>query len=338
MQKKYFSLKDGRSANLYSLRLADGFGADITDFGGCVVSIFAPDRNGRIIDVALGWKEPAEYIRNASYLGALVGRVPNRIGGGRFELDGKIYQSCLNDRNASTLHGGFGYSHRLWNVAEVSDTKLVLTLVSPDGDAGFPGEVKVRATYRITEDHALELEVYAESDRPTVADFTSHIYFNLDGENSGECHEHTLQVNADYVTAVDENLIPTGELTDVTNTRFDVRQTRKFKDIFAEYDGGFDDNFVLSNERSKYQENVAVAVGSSSGIKLAVDTDRPGLQIYMGGTGGEGKNGRYKGRCGFCLETQGWPDSVNHPEFPSIRLEPGKPFNGITRYKFSIEK
>ena len=338
MQKKFFNLKDGRTANLYSLRTSDGFGADITDFGGCVVSIFAPDRNGKLLDVALGWKNPEYYIKNPGYLGALVGRVPNRIGGGRFVIDGKIYQSCLNDRNASTLHGGFGYSHRLWDVLEVTDTKLVLSLTSPDGDAGFPGEVKVRAEYRVTADHALELEFFAESDRPTIADFTSHIYFNLDGDDSGECLEHTLLVNADEVTAVDENLIPTGELLNVAGTRFDVRQVRKFKDIYAEYDGGFDDNFVLTHERCKYQENVAAAVGGTSGISLAVDTDRPGLQIYMGGTRGEGKNASYSGRCGFCLETQGWPDSVNHENFPSIRLEPGKPFCGMTRYKFGIDK
>ena len=149
MKKHFFDFEDGRSACLYSLRLADGFGADITDCGGCIVSLFAPDRDGKLRDVVLGWKDPAKYIKNPPFFGALVGRVPNRISNGRFELDGVTYQMVLNDRNASTLHGGFGYSHRLWNVAKATDRELVLTLTSPDGDAGFPGKLEICAVYRI---------------------------------------------------------------------------------------------------------------------------------------------------------------------------------------------
>lgn len=338
MKKKFFTLSDGKEASLYSLRLADGFGIDVTDFGGCVVSIFTPDCDGRLRDVALGWKNPETYIENPGYIGALVGRVPNRIGGGRFVLDGVTYQSCLNDRNASTLHGGFGYSHRLWNVEKFSETELVLSLTSPHGDAGFPGELQVRATYRITENHTVELEFFAETDRPTVADFTSHIYFNLDGEESGACHEHFLKVAADYVTAVDENLIPTGEIKDVTGTRFDVRKGKKFGDIYAEYAGGFDDNFILGMQNGVMHENAAVVNAGKSGIELAVDTDRPGLQIYMGGAAGEGKMAVYSQLNAICLETQGWPDSVNHDNFPSIRLDVQKPYHSITRYKFSVKK
>ena len=338
MQKKFFTLSDGREANLYSLRLNDGFGVDITDFGGCVVSIFAPDREGKLLDVALGWKNPEKYITNPPYLGALVGRVPNRIGGGRFVLDGVTYQSCLNDKNASTLHGGFGYSHRLWTAEKVTETELVLVLTSPHGDAGFPGELKVRAIYRITSDHVLELEFFAETDRPTVADFTSHIYFNLDGDDSGYCGEHFMKVAADYVTEVDENLIPTGNLINVENTRFDIRSGKKFSDIYADYEGGFDDNFVLCNQNNVFRSDVAVITAGKSGIELAVDTDRPGVQIYMGGANGEGKNAKYDGLNAFCFETQNWPDAVNHDNFPSIRLDPGKTFHGITRYKFSVKK
>lgn len=339
MQKKFFDLSDGREAKLYSLRLADGFGADITDFGGCVVSIYTPDKDGNLLDVALGWKNPAEYLKNPGYIGALVGRVPNRIGGGRFELDGEIYQSCLNDRKASTLHGGFGYSHRLWNVEKFTETELILSLTSPHGDAGFPGELKVRAIYRITSDHALELEFFAESDRLTVADFTSHVYFNLDGEGSGVCDDHFMKLAVDRVTAVDENLIPTGEIINVDNTRFDVREGKKFSEIYADYVGGFDDNFILGDKNNVFRENVAVVTAGRSGVELAVDTDRPGLQIYMGYfTTGEGKSIAYTGRNGFCLETQNWPNAVNHSHFPSIRLEPGETFHGITRYKFSVKK
>ena len=339
MKKQFLTLPDGRTANLYSLRLNDGFGVDISDFGGCVISIFTPDKNGRLIDVALGWKDPQRYLENPGYLGALVGRVPNRIGGGKFELGGTTYQMVLNDRNASTLHGGFGYSHRLWNVAKATDRELVLTLTSPDGDAGFPGKLEICAVYRIKEDHTFEIEVNAEADRATVADFTNHTYFNLNGENSGVCDDHFMRIKADKVTAVDENLIPTGVLLDVAGTRFDVRQGKFFKEIYADYEGGFDDNFCLSETNGVYTENAVVVSGGKSGVEVAVHTDRPGIQIYMGYfLNGAGKNGEYSSRGGFCLESQGWPNSVNRPNFPSIGIEPGKPYRSITRYCFSVKK
>lgn len=339
MREKFFDLDDGRTAELFKLRLDDGFGADITSFGGAIVSIFAPDKNGKLRDVVLGWRDPRRYINNPGHLGALVGRVANRIGGGKFTLDGMVYQMCLNDRNASTLHGGFCYSKRLWNVERFNGTELVLSLFSPDGDAGFPGNLTVKATYRITPDHALELEFYAETDRSTIADFTNHAYFNLNGENSGPCNDHIMKINADFVTAVDEKLIPTGALTDVTGTRFDVRNGKRFSDIFAEHKGGFDDNFVLGREHNVWHEEAAVVTAEGSGIRLAMSTDRPGVQVYMaGGMKGEGKTCDYVSNCGFCLESQNWPDAANHPEFPSVRLDPGKPFKGLTRYQFSTVK
>lgn len=339
MRKDFFTLKDGRKAELFQLRLEDGFGADITSFGGAIVSIFTPDKNGVLRDVALGWRDPERYIANPGHLGALVGRVANRIGGGRFCLDGVTYQMCLNDRNASTLHGGFGYSKRLWNVERFSGTELELSIFSPDGDAGFPGNLLVKALYRITEDHALELEFYAETDRPTVADFTNHVYFNLNGENSGPCNDHFMRITADHVTAVNENLIPTGELIDVAGTRFDLRCGKRFSEICAEHKGGFDDNFVLGMQGNVMHENAVEVTAAESGIRLVMSTDRPGVQVYMaGGLKGEGKSCDYVPNCGFCLESQNWPDAVNHPDFPSIRLDPEKPFKGFTRYKFSVVK
>lgn len=339
MRKNFFTLADGRVAEIFQLRLADGFGADITSFGGAIVSIFTPDRDGKLRDVALGWRDPERYIANPGHLGALVGRVANRIGGGRFTLDGMTYQMCLNDRNASTLHGGFGYSKRLWNVESFTGTELTLSIFSPDGDAGFPGNLLVRATYRVTADHALELEFFAETDRPTVADFTNHVYFNLNGENSGVCSDHVIKIASDHVTAVDEQLIPTGKLIDVAGTRFDVRNGKRFSEIFAEHKGGFDDNFVLGNKNNVWHEDAAVVTAEGSGIQLSMSTDRPGVQVYMaGGLKGEGKSCDYVPNCGFCLESQNWPNAVNHPEFPSIRLDPEKPFKGVTRYKFSTVK
>ena len=338
--EKFFTHKNNCEARLFKLRLPDGFGADITNFGGCIVSLYAPDADGNLRDVVLGWKNPENYISNPCYLGALVGRVPNRISGGRFNLDGKIYQLFLNDNNICSLHGSFGYSHRLWEVENATDTELTLTLNSPDGDAGFPGELFVRAAYRLLDNHTLEMEISAESDRPTVADFTNHTYFNLDGENAGSCAEHTITAKADFITETDRYLQPTGKLIDVTGTPFDLRNGRKFKDILRDIPEGLDNNFVLSRTDHVYQENAAVVTAGNSGIKLAVHTSRPGVQVYMGYCLDHEVNGKscYEHNSGFCLETQSWPDSVNHPDFPSIRVEPGKPHHSVTRYEFSIVK
>ena len=338
----FFKLPDGRNVSLYHLRLADGFGADITDFGGCLTGLFVPDRQGNLRDVVLGWQQPEAYLENPGYLGALIGRVPNRIGGGRFTLDGKIYQTCLNDRDHSTLHGGFGFSHRLWEVENYSPTRLTLTLYSPDGDAGFPGALFIRASYALTAEHTLEMEISAESDRLTVGDFTSHAYFNLEGENSGVCNTHFITMKSDRVTDVDEFLVPTGNLTDVTGTRFDLRQGKSFRQIFAETPAGFDDNFIISAGDHTYLQNAAVVCAANSGISMSVHTSRPGIQFYMGeyleDTPYSGKNCRYLRHSGFCLETQCWPDSVNHSHFPQIHIAPGKPFHGITRLQFGIQK
>lgn len=336
MKKHFFDLPDNRSAYLYQLRLEDGFGADITDFGGCLVSLFVPDRHGNLTDVVLGWKNPEKYITNPAYLGALVGRIPNRISNGRFELDGKIYQMVLNDRRASTLHGGFSYAHRLWQLERHTATELELSLTSPDGDAGFPGTVQIKVLYKLHTDHTLEFSFEVRSDKTTVADLTNHAYFNLDGDASGPCDEHTLQLKSDYVTEVNQLLQPTGKSLDVTGTFFDVRQKKKFKDIFAAIPNGFDHNFILGNKNNTPHDAAVIAEGGSSGIRLTMHTDRPGVQIYMGGASGEGKNGTYVPCGGFCLETQNWPDAVNHPDFPSVRLEPGEKLHGRTLYNFSI--
>ncbi|MBO5667496.1 MAG: galactose mutarotase [Lentisphaeria bacterium] len=338
--EKFFTLPDKREAKLFKLRLPDGFGADITNFGGCVVSLYTRDVQGNLRDVVLGWKNPEVYLDNPRYLGTLVGRVPNRISGGRFTFDGKIYQLFLNDNNICSLHGGFGYSHRLWEVENATASELTLTLKSPDGDAGYPGNLFVRAAYRLLPNHTLELEISAESDRPTAADFTTHTYFNLDGENAGNCAGHSITAKADFITETDKYLQPTGKLIDVTGTPYDLRNGRKFRDILQDLPEGFDNNFVLSHADHNYQENAVIVTGSDSKIKLAVHTSRPGVQIYMGYCLDHEINGKscYEHNSGFCLETQAWPDAVNHPDFPSIRVEPGKPHHSITRYEFSIEK
>ena len=340
--KPLFTLPDGRTASVYRLSLPDGFGADVTDFGGCILALRTFDRAGKLRDVALGWREPEVYARNPGYLGALIGRVPNRIGGGRFTLDGREYQLVRNECGRTTRHGGDGFSHRLWQVENASPTRLTLTLRSPDGDAGFPGALFVRAAYALREDHTLELEISAEAECRTVADFTSHVYLNLEGEGFGSCATHTVALAADRLTETDAHLVPTGRILRAEG-KYDLRAGRSFADILAETPGGFDDNFILGERDHVWRENCAVVTARDSGIRLRLHTSRPGVQFYMGKYLADapdvGKSGRpYPAFGGFCLETQCWPDAVNHPGFPPVTVEPGRPFHGLTRWQFDYLK
>ena len=196
--RTFFNLPDGTEARLYSLRNRSGFGADITDWGGAIVRLLTPDRDGKLTDVVLGFAEPSEYIENGPFFGALIGRVANRIAGGKFELDGRHYQLECNDTDRpNTLHGGQSYGRRQWQAAIVDDATLELTLTSPDGDAGFPGKVEVKVTYHVGEDNSLSIDYRAETDKVTVVSMTNHAYFNLNGEGSGSCAGHTIRIAAD---------------------------------------------------------------------------------------------------------------------------------------------
>ena len=337
----FFQLPDGRTARLYSLRNSSGFGADITDFGGAIVRLLTPDRNGKLVDVVLGFAEPADYIENGPFFGALIGRVANRISNGRFTLGGKTYQLELNDSNGkNTLHGGRCYGRRLWEAEVVDDYTLKLTLNSPDGDAGFPGNVKVEVVYHITEDNALSIAYSGTSDAPTVLSLTNHSYFNLNGEGAGECGDHSIMIQAGRRTEVDEFLAPTGRNPEVAGTFYDLRAGKSFAKIHEENPNCFDDNFVLSNEAESFKENAAVAWSDRTGIELACSTTAPGVQFYMGffldGTLRGKTESSYPQFSAFCLETQLWPDAVNHPEFPSARLNPGGEYKQYTVYKFGV--
>ena len=337
----FFQLPDGRTARLYSLRNSSGFGADITDFGGAIVRLLTPDRNGKLVDVVLGFAEPADYIENGPFFGALIGRVANRISNGRFTLGGKTYQLELNDSNGkNTLHGGRCYGRRLWEAEVVDDYTLKLTLNSPDGDAGFPGNVKVEVVYHITEDNALSIAYSGTSDAPTVLSLTNHSYFNLNGEGAGECGDHSIMIQAGRRTEVDEFQAPTGRNPEVAGTFYDLRAGKSFAKIHEENPNCFDDNFVLSDEAESFKENAAVAWSDRTGIELACSTTAPGVQFYMGffldGTLRGKTESSYPQFSAFCLETQLWPDAVNHPEFPSARLNPGGEYKQYTVYKFGV--
>jgi len=323
----------------FSLRNRRGFGVDILDWGGSVTSILVPDRNSQPVDVALGWSDINDYNENPGYLGALIGRVANRISNGRFQLDGVTYQSILNDGNRPcSLHGGNGYSHRYWQVREFNGADhLVLCLHSPDGDSGYPGALDLTVSYTFTADNELVLEYSAVCDRKTVINPTSHIYFNLNGEDSGDTSDLKIMINASAVTEVNNNLLPTGKMLPIAGTPFDLRDFRLFREIIAEMPDGLDHNFVIAGE-SGCLRRAATVVSQRTGIVMDTITDRPGVQFYMAGflTGEPaGKSGPYDRFAGFCLETQNFPDAPNQPDFPSAVLEAGDIFKTTTIYRFS---
>lgn len=341
----FFTTTDGRTAKLYSLVNGSGFRADVTDMGGSLVSIFTPDKDGRLRDVLLGYQDPAEYESNPNFFGALVGRVANRIGNGKLVLDGKLYQLELNDgaNRPNTLHGGQSYGRRMWNAQVIDDATLKLTIESPDMDANFPGNLSVEVIYHVTPDNAIEIDYRAVTDKTTAVNLTNHAYFNLNGEDSGICSDHVVRSTAYAGTRVDSNLTPTGEVFKLTGIR-DLSGGRKFEEIFEspELPYGFDDNFVIAEKSGTFRKEVFFVRSDASGITLAVDTDQCGVQFYMGywldGSTIGKSNAAYNHYAGFCLEAQAWPDAVNHSSFPSIILRPDEVYTQKTVYRFGTAK
>lgn len=335
----FFSLPDGREAELYRLE-ANDFAVEISNFGGIVHRILTPDRDGKATDVVLGYGNPADYLVNAPHFGAMIGRVTNRIAGARFTLDGVDYNLIPNDRGNS-LHGGAGFSHRLWDVVRHTDTELELRLLSPDGDAGYPGEVKISTVYRIDTDRRLTLETRAVTDRPTVIAITNHLYFNLNGEDAGSLDDQELKVFADCRQEGDSMLLPTGKLLELAGTPFDLASFRSFQAVFEAIGRSLDDSFVNRKHQSGVFAPNAAVRSLRTGITLEADSTEPAVQVYTAGGLGDGgeiaKNGRpHAKKSGFCLECQTLNGAVHYPDFPSIRLEPGQEYRQKTVYAFGL--
>ncbi|MBQ4107259.1 MAG: galactose mutarotase [Lentisphaeria bacterium] len=338
-KQPFFQLPDGSTAHLYTLDNGNGMIAEISDFGGILHRLFVPDRNGDPVDVVLGYRDGADYLVNAPHLGGTIGRYGNRIGGAAFELDGKCYPLFANE-GANTLHGGLCYCRRMWQMAAYTDTRLELALTSPDGDAGFPGKLEIRAVFEVTPENVLHLEYHAVTDAPTVVNMTNHSYFNLAGEAAGSLADQRIAIFADRVQAVDANLIPTGELRPVDGSFYDLRQGRDFRDIFAERDSGFDDNFIIAPACDGTIRTAATVISRRSGIRLDVRGDDPAVQLYTSGMLDEktaAKNGPFNRVSAFCLEMQGYIDAPNHPEYPSQRLDPGKTYRRTIEFAFSTD-
>ena len=341
---------DGEAVDLYTLTNKNGAEVEITNYGGSVVSLRVPDRDGKLGDVVLGFDSVDGYVNNTSYIGALIGRYGNRIGHAQFKLDGKTYTLAKNN-GENTLHGGTkGFNKAVWTAKGIpakDGQALELTYLSKDGEEGFPGSLHVRVIYTLTDSNALRIEYFATTDKDTVVNLTNHSYFNLAGPGSGDILSHVLMINSDKFTPVDSGLIPTGELRDVAGTPFDFRKPTAIGARInsdgeqVKLGGGYDHNFVLNRKAGDAISLAARVTEPKTGRVMEVWTTEPGVQCYTGNflDGSlHGKGVSYTKRSAFCLETQHFPDSPNKPEFPSTELKPGERYHTTTIYKFSTEK
>ena len=350
-KKSFGKTPDGQPVDLYVFTNKSGAEASITNYGGALVSLKMPDRNGKVADILLGYDNADGYAADKSYFGALVGRYGNRIGHAQFVLDGKTYTLAKNNGD-NTLHGGVkGFNKALWTAKTLpakDGQSLELSYLSKDGEEGFPGNLKVSVIYTLTDTNALRIVYTATTDKQTVLNLTSHGYFNLAGQGSGDILGHLLTIQADQFTPVDSGLIPTGELRDVMDTPFDFRKPTAIgaridqPDEQLKLGGGYDHNFVLRMPMDKGEYLAARLLEPTSGRVMEVWTTEPGIQFYTGNfLDGKtvGKGGiAYPKRSAFCLETQHFPDSPNQPKFPSVVLNPGARYHTVTTYKFSVEK
>ncbi|KAH6807662.1 Galactose mutarotase-like superfamily protein [Perilla frutescens var. frutescens] len=325
---------------VYELR-KDDFSLNIINYGATVISVVVPDRNGKLDDIVLGYGSVDGYKNDSTYFGGLIGRVANRIGGAKFTLNGAVYKLPAND-HGNTLHGGkIGFSDVVWTVQEyVKNSHITLTYNSHDGEQGFPGELSVTVTYMFVQSNKLAIKMEAKPvKKPTPVNLASHTYWNLGGHASGDILSHTIQLFASKITPVDDKLIPTGVISAVNGTPFDFLQPRAIGSRLNEVAGGYDINYVLDRAGKQHHlTKAAVVHDEESGRKMEVWTNQVGVQFYTSNMLPEtvGKNGAvYRAHAALCLETQGFPDAVNHPNFPSQIVNPGQTYLHVMVYRFT---
>ncbi|MFV0469052.1 MAG: aldose epimerase family protein [Dysgonomonas sp.] len=344
--KKFAAKLDGKEISLYTLTSGDGITMQITNFGGRVISLWAPDKNGDYQDIVVGYENIDRYLNNTGerFLGTVVGRYANRIANGKFSLDGIEY--TLPQNNATNcLHGGLkGLDTQAWNVDKVTDNEIHFSFTSPDGAEGFPGTVKFKMAYTLTPDNEFKITYEAETDNPTVVNLSHHSYFNLKGEGNGTIEDNIMTINASNITPMDEVSVPYGTLMPVDGTPFDFRTPHIIGDRINADDeqirngAGYDHNFVIDKKIKNEVELAATVYEPNSGRILEVYTDQPGVQFYSSNW----FDGSFNGKCGkaikrreaFALETQKFPDSPNKPDFPTTRLNPGEVYKQTCIYKF----
>ncbi len=345
---KFQTVVNDAPTALYTLKNKAGMEVCITNFGGRIVSVMVPDKNGDMQDVVLGFDSIADYINVPSDFGASIGRYANRINQGKIVLDGDTIQLPKNNFG-HCLHGGpKGWQYQVYEANPIDGTTLELTRISPDGDEKFPGNVTAKVLFKLTEDNAIDIKYSATTDKKTVINMTNHSYFNLSGNPSKAATDHILYVNADSYTPVDSTYMTTGEIVTVKDTPMDFTTPKAVGQDIADFDfeqvkfgNGYDHNWVL-NTNGDIKQVAAKLTSPESGITLEVYTDEPGIQVYTGnflnGTV-KGKKGIvYNQRASVCLETQHYPDSSNKPQWPSVVLEPGQTYNSECIFKFSVEK
>lgn len=342
IQKSTFGkLPDGTSVDLYTLNNKNGLIAKVTNYGTIITELHVPDRRGRLGDIVLGFDNLKQYLEKHPYFGATVGRVANRIAKGRFMLDGATYQLAVNN-GPNHLHGGLvGFDKKVWKTEPQAGSALKFSCSSRDGEEAYPGKLEVTVIMTLTDEDELRIDFTATTDKPTPVNLTNHSYFNLLGQ--GEILGHELLLSADYFTPTDSTLIPTGEIQAVKGTALDFRTSKTIGSQIQQVsneEGGYDHNFVINNG-GRGIVLAARVYEPQTGRVLEVHTTQPGVQLYTANyLDGSllGKGGVVYGRqTAFCLETQHFPDSVNHPEFPSTILRPGEIYRQTTVHKFSTQ-
>jgi aldose 1-epimerase len=337
---------EGKQVDLFTLKNTKGMIVQITNYGGKIVSIIVPDRDGNFADVCLGYETAEQYINGIASLGATMGRVTNRIANAQFTLNDTTYHLAKNNGD-HTIHGGAkGFRFKVWDARQIDDKTVELSYFSPDGEEGFPGNLNVSVQFALSEENELKLHYTAKTDKTTVINFTNHAFFNLEGEGSGTVLDHELLVNANKYTPVDNSAIPTGEILIVAETPLDFRlMTRigdRVDDDFEQlkYVGGYDHNYVI-DKGPEEMGLAALLFEPRSGRVMEVKTTEPAVQVYTANSltdNDKGKGGKtYGPKSSICLETQHFPDSPNHPNFPSTVLNPGETFTSTTVYKFSTK-
>ena len=339
---------NGEKTDLFVLKNKNNMEVCITNFGGRIVSVMVPDKDGNMKDVVLGFDSIQDYIKYPSDFGASIGRYANRINQGRFTLDGVEYQLPQNNYG-HCLHGGpKGFQYRVYKGVQKNDQEVQLTYLAKDGEEGFPGNLQCTVTMKLTDDNAIDIQYEAETDKPTIVNMTNHSYFNLDGDPTTDNSAYLLTLNADNYTPVDSSFMTTGEIAPVKDTPMDFTTPKAVGKEIDNYDfvqlkngKGYDHNWVL-NTKGDLSQVAAKLTSPESGITLEVYTNEPGVQVYTGnfldGTVTGKKGIVYNQRASVCLETQHYPDSPNKADWPSVVLEPGQTYNSECIFKFSVEK
>ena len=347
LQSKFQTEVDGKKTDLFTLRNKNNMEVCITNFGGRIVSVMVPDKDGQMRDVVLGFDSIQDYISKPSDFGATIGRYANRINQGQFTLDSVEYQLPRNNYG-HCLHGGpQGFQYRVFDAELLNPQELQLTYRAEDGEEGFPGNITCKVVMKLTDDNAIDIQYEAETDKPTIVNMTNHSYFNLDGD-AGSNAEHLLTIDADYYTPVDSTFMTTGEIVPVEDTPMDFRTPMPVGERINDFDfvqlkngNGYDHNWVL-NAKGDINRRAASLKSQKTGIVLDVYTNEPGVQVYAGNfldgslTGKKGIT--YNQRASVCLETQKYPDTPNKPEWPSAVLRPGEKYMSQCIFKFSVDK